>query len=155
MAVDTPVEEARKLMGERIKAYRTSKGLRVEDVAEATGIDKTTIYGIEAGRFNFTIDMFAKLLIHYKISFYDFLVGLKEDGYNEHDRELHRKLQVILDSNLPFHVQGITLNLQAIQELVERTLNPRRGRAGEDSERAKQGEKQSANVPKGRKLKPA
>lgn len=124
MALDTRLQEARELIGKQLRAYREGKGFSVDDLAKRTNIHRTTIYKMEDGEVNFTIDKLAALLHECGISLHDFLVGLKQDGYSEAKREAHRQLNVILDSDLPFHRDGILLNLKAIHELVERTLNP-------------------------------
>lgn len=44
-------------MGAKLKAIRTSKGLTIESVAEASGIDKHHLNRIEAGKYNLNINL--------------------------------------------------------------------------------------------------
>lgn len=125
MTVDARTEQALKLMGEQLRAYRENRNIKVSELEEITGIDKTTIYGIERGAFNFTIDKFARLLAECSVSFYDFLTGLKTDKLKAEDRELHRRVQAILDSGLPDHVRLLRIAIDGIQQQVDETLNPR------------------------------
>lgn len=64
MIEDDPKEQARlvrKAFGTAINAARIEKCLSIRDLEEKTGINRNSIYRIEAGRLNATIDTYTAL----------------------------------------------------------------------------------------------
>ena len=51
----------RRRLGERIEKLRTMKGLKQNELAEASGIDRTNVAKIENGRYNASFDILSKI----------------------------------------------------------------------------------------------
>jgi len=112
-------------MGNRLKSYREGASLSVISVAEALKIHRSTINGIESGKINFSINLFAKLLSHYGTDLGEFLRGFQMSDIPDEDLACHDMLNQILRSGIKEQVQGIRINLEAISEKVARLLKAR------------------------------
>lgn len=64
--------ENRRLIGRRIREIRESKNLTQGQLAEIAGMSRSTISKIEAGNWNFGVDMLTLFSIHL-----DFSISLK------------------------------------------------------------------------------
>ena len=55
------VIENRKLIGQRIAEIRRQKGMSLTDIAEITGLRRSTVWRVETGKFSSTIDVLCKI----------------------------------------------------------------------------------------------
>jgi hypothetical protein len=134
MAVDSEIRGALVMMGQKLKDYRGAR--RVVDVESATNIDKTTIYGIERGDINWTIDKVATLLAHYGTSLEDFLTGFKPSKAEADRQEFYRLLNIILDSGKTKQIDGIRVNLDAIADKCIALVEADARSSGEEAPKA-------------------
>lgn len=69
--------QLQKIIGERIREIRESKGISQQDLAAACNFEKSNMSRIEAGRTNFTISTLYKISIALEVKLTD-LVDVKE-----------------------------------------------------------------------------
>ena len=67
----------RRIVGQKIRAYRKQVGLSQEKLAADSGLDRTYISGIERMARNFTIDSLEKILHGLGISVEEFFKKIK------------------------------------------------------------------------------
>lgn len=63
--------QLQKIIGERIREIRESKGITQQDLAAACNIEKSNISRIEAGRTNFTISTLYKISVALEVKLID------------------------------------------------------------------------------------
>ena len=65
------IKTARQIIGQFIRQARKQKGLTQDELAAAVGVTMATISKIEAGRFNYSIDILSKIsiVLDFKIQF--------------------------------------------------------------------------------------
>ena len=73
-----------KIIGQRIRNYRTAKGLSQEKLAELSGCHPTYIGQIERGEKNATIESIEKITVALNVSLSELFekLGAQEDGTN-------------------------------------------------------------------------
>jgi len=92
--------KARQLLGERVRQCREAAGLSIAQLAEKMSTPgkpahRTFIYDIEAGRENFTVDYWEKLLRACGVSPGHALAGVTSSDIPPEYQDLFRMLQII------------------------------------------------------------
>lgn len=82
------------LIGEKIKDKRLQLNLRMDDVAKHVGITRSTLWSIESGKGNYTIDVLLKLLDYLDLPF-----EIKFDESNT-DRDRATRANSALDKKI-------------------------------------------------------
>ena len=80
-------------IGKKLKSRRLQLNLRMDDVADATGITRSTLWAIESGKGNYSIDSLLKLLAFLNLSFD--LGGLQDGG-----RKRASRINSVLDKKI-------------------------------------------------------
>jgi transcriptional regulator with XRE-family HTH domain len=117
--------KARRILGERLKAYRKMAGLSVAQLGEKVNTPRQYIYDIEAGRVNYTVDQFARLLAGCGTSFEELLAGTNTSAVPVAFQDLFQMLQTIISSGNADLLHGIRVNLDAISDKALRMMKAR------------------------------
>jgi len=113
------MKSARELLGEKIKDYREGSGLSVLDLVSKTGdqqVNRTFVYDIEAGRKNFTVDHWEKLLRALGVPPEKALSGFKSSDIPKGAEDLYRMLKIIVESGDDDLILGVRVNLDAVAD---------------------------------------
>jgi len=117
--------DGKQIMGARLRHYRESAGLSILDVETRTKIRRSHLYRIEAGKANFSIDVFEKLLKACGVTLEEFLAGLRTSEIPSDVDDLYQMLDIIVGGKIPRQIEGIRVNLEAISEKVLRLIKAR------------------------------
>jgi len=134
------VKKARELLGEQLRQWREAAGLSILQLAEKMGTKRTFIYDIEAGRKNFTVDYWEKLLRACGVPPEEGLRGFSTSDMPREFQDLFRMLAIIVTKGNDDLIHGIRVNLDAISDKALRLHRPRSpspspGAAGEEGSR--------------------
>lgn len=130
------MQTARELLGKKVKEWREHTDLSISQLAVKMGTKRTFIYDIEAGRKNFTIDYWEKLLRACGIPPSTALAGFTSADIPQ---DLYRLLKIIVDKGNDDLIHGIRINLDAIADKALRLHNRARSptpsqREGQDGD---------------------
>lgn len=117
--------DTRRILGERLAAYRKIAGLSVGQLARKAGTPRQYIYDIEAGKVNFSLDQYTKLLMGCGASFEELLAGTNTSTVSPAFRDLFEMLLTIVSSGNKDLIHGIRVNLDAISEKAVRLMKIR------------------------------
>ena len=81
-------------IGKIIKGFRLEHNLRMDDVAKEIGITRSTLWAIENGTGNYSIDTFLKLVNYFNLS-----IEMKSSKYHVHKQRATR-LNKIIDKKI-------------------------------------------------------
>lgn len=85
--------ESKLEIGKKIKNRRLQLNLRMDDVAKEVGVTRSTLWSIENGNGNYTIDVLLKLL-----SFLNMSIGINEE--NQGTRKRATRAITVLDKKI-------------------------------------------------------
>ena len=86
--------ENKRNIGDKLKTKRLQLNLRMNDVAKDIGITRSTLWSIENGNGNYSVDTLLKLLNLYGMS-----IGIKPQN-NDNDRKRATRTNRILDKKI-------------------------------------------------------
>lgn len=110
----------REVFGEALAKLRKAVGLSVLDLSRKSGTSRNTIYELEAGRLNVTLDQYEKLLGACGVSVEEWIAGFDQDQLQalipRDHQDLFHMLRIIATSGNQDLLHGIRVNLDAISE---------------------------------------
>jgi transcriptional regulator with XRE-family HTH domain len=117
--------DTRHILGKRLTAYRNAAGLSVAQLAKKAKTPRQYIYDIEAGKVNFTVDQYTKLLAGCGASFEELLAGTNTSTISPAFRDLFEMLTTIVNSGNSDLLHGVRVSLDAISDRASRLMKVR------------------------------